>query len=249
MLRRRNPLATLLATAPAAVCALFSRGPMLPAVLGLALLLLLASCGSLHRRTLALFVTALPLGVLVVAFSFALWSDPVSGAGRLFFHLGPWTFTEGQWQEGLSTALRLGAIFCAASVTGATSSARDVVLAATTQLHIPYRIGQTALAGLRMLPWMRHDASTIRTALRLRGRVAARPWRERLDRPLRLPIPLLAASLRRAERLAIAMDARGFGGLPHRTERDAPRWTASDWILIGCSWTITLILVIVTTRA
>lgn len=51
-----------------------------------------------------------------------------------------------------------------------------------------------------------------------------------LQRTRRYAIPLLAGAVRRAGRVALAMDARGFGASPQRTYLRRLRVEAADWV-------------------
>ncbi len=51
-------------------------------------------------------------------------------------------------------------------------------------------------------------------------------------------MPLLAGAIRHAERVALAMDARGFGAYPDRTERHLVPFRARDVAYIALFWAV-----------
>ncbi|MBO0706046.1 MAG: energy-coupling factor transporter transmembrane protein EcfT, partial [Candidatus Dormibacteraeota bacterium] len=48
------------------------------------------------------------------------------------------------------------------------------------------------------------------------------------------PIPLLVASIRHAEQVAVSMDGRAFGAFGDRTERTVSRWQRRDTVYTLC---------------
>ena len=77
------------------------------------------------------------------------------------------------------------------------------------------------------------DYDTIRAAQRLRGVKEGRAFLHPVARLRRYALPLLTGAIRRAGRIAIAMDARAFGALPRRTYRERMNVTAGDWIFLA----------------
>ncbi|MGH8875234.1 MAG: hypothetical protein ACRDVM_08300, partial [Acidimicrobiia bacterium] len=63
----------------------------------------------------------------------------------------------------------------------------------------------------------------------------------------RYVIPLLASSLQKAQRTAIAMDARGFGFAPTRTYMESFQWRWEGWVLTGGFLVLGLALVWIAT--
>jgi energy-coupling factor transport system permease protein len=80
------------------------------------------------------------------------------------------------------------------------------------------RFADGALAAYQAVPRLAEDLATLRSARRLRG---LREWHPRLL------VGLLVRAIRHADQLAIAMDARGFGGGP-RTSYRPIAWTNLD---------------------
>lgn len=92
---------------------------------------------------------------------------------------------------------------------------------------------------LRFIPFMALAAERIVKAQASRGvDWSNRPGNllQRARRILPLLVPLFVSSLGKAERMALAMDARGYGSSRNRTMMMATRWTRTDTIiLIACT--------------
>ncbi|WP_309102993.1 energy-coupling factor transporter transmembrane component T [Microbacterium sp.] len=229
-----NPLSKVAAVAPAMLLLIFVRDLATPAAfLAFASLVILVGA-RLNRRTAALLLLALPLGVLVIGFGFSLWVDAANvDSTAPVMQLGGWTLYSGAVEIGLATGLRLGAILALALIGGLTTTGPDLVRASVQQLGVPYRIGYTALAAFRFLPRFGHELSVIRAAHRVRGHHGGRGPFARIARGWGYIVPLLAGAIRHAERVALAMDSRAFGAHPTRTERHLVPFRARDWIFIA----------------
>lgn len=94
------------------------------------------------------------------------------------------------------------------------------------QLRVSPRIAYSALAAYRYLPNLHLELEQIRAAHRLRGMGESRGIHGKFQRAYRYTIPLLAGALRRAARVAAAMEARAFSGTSrswYKRERLHPR--------------------------
>ncbi|GAA3751504.1 hypothetical protein GCM10022240_00850 [Microbacterium kribbense] len=228
-----NPLAKLLAPAPAMVLLVFVRDAATPiAFLALACLIVLVGARMTGRLALLMFV-AVPVLVAVMGLGFSLWTDP-AGVDRsvAVLRIGGWTLYAGALQVGFATGLRLAAIIALALIAGVATTGPDLARSLVQQLRVPYRIGYTAIASFRFVPRFRRELQTIRQAHRVRS--AAEP-RNPFGAPARVlgyVVPLLAGAIRHAERVAMAMDARAFGAFPTRTERHQVPWRVRDMVFV-----------------
>ena len=183
-----NPLAKIVAVAPAMVLLVFVRDLATPTaflLLGYALILV----GSrLTPRILLILLVAVPVGMLAIGFGFSLWVDAALVDDTVpALRIGAWTLFTGALEIGFATALRLGAIIALALVGGLTTTGPDLVRASVQQLRVPYRIGYTALAAFRFVPRFGSELSVIRddgAAVYLNG---VEVWRSNLP-----PGPLTA---------------------------------------------------------
>lgn len=106
----------------------------------------------------------------------------------------------------------------------------DRFAAALSQTPLPYRYTYLLVLALRFLPLFREEYWRVREAQTLRG-LALRPWN--LPSHVRWTVfPVLASALGRADGVALAMQARGFGTTRRRTTLDPIRWRWADaWVL------------------
>lgn len=238
-----NPLAKLVAPLPAIVLLVFARDLATPAAfLALAYAVLLVGV-RFTRRLAVVLLLALPLGTLLVAAGFAFWAD-ASRVDRsvVVWQVGDWVLYGGAVEVGLSTGLRLAAIFALTLVAGLSTTGPDLVRASVQQLRLPYRVGYTALAAFRFVPRFRYELDVIRQAHRVRGAHGGRGPFAALARGFGYAVPLLASGIRHAERVALAMDARAFGAFPDRTERHLVPWRGRDTVFIIAFWIVSAAL-------
>ncbi|MGX1794003.1 ATP-binding cassette domain-containing protein [Microbacterium sp. NPDC055312] len=226
-----NPLAKFGAVLPAMALLAFTRDLLTPAIfLALAYAVILAGA-RLTARTAGVLLLGVPLGVAVLSVGFGVWVDAEQVADTAaLVRIGEWTLHSGALLSGLATALRLAAILALALIGGLTTRGPDLVRATVQQLHVPYRIGYTALAAYRFVPRFGYELSIIRAAHRVRGQGGGRGPIARLARGWGYIVPLLASGIRHAERVALSMDARAFGAQPTRTERHVVPWRARDTV-------------------
>lgn len=217
-LARANPSAKLAAAAILMAGLFVSTGP-LPPTLVLAVLLgsipfTGLSAGNLLSRTWPLLLAALSVGVLNVVLA------PAGPAGP-------------DPMRGLSLGLRLLGIALAGVLAIASTDATDLADSLQQQARLSPRLAIGVLAAIRMLPILAAEWQILGMARRARGvssdgsPVAA----ARLASGMLLA--LLVGSVRRATRLATAMDARGFGASACRTIARQRRMRSADWWLIA----------------
>ncbi len=240
LLPRRNPLAKLLATLPVLVLLVLTLSiPVTTAILVISVAAL-ALWGGIGARRAAL-VSALLLAVTaVMTLSLSLIVRPDLAAGTTVLgRIGDWEYRTGALRIALTTASRVSAMIAVTLVSGLTTSGRDFVLACVQQLRLPYQLGYVALTSVQFLPRLRRELQVIRAAHAVRGAPAGRGPAAALRRTVGYPVPLLASSVRHAERVAMSMDARGFGAAPHRTERRVLPWRRTDWLFVLACWIVT----------
>lgn len=206
-----NPVVKLLAPVPAMIVALAADDVRAPLLLGGTALLLLVVAGRLPARTLAAVVAGTAATVGVLTLSLGAWSGGLGAGG--------------------TTAVRLSALTLLALVAALTTDGADLVRSLVAQLRVPYRLGYAGLAALRFVPRLQHDLDLIRAAHRVRGVAGGRGPVARARRGTAYVVPLLAGALRHGDRVALAMEARGFGAHPTRTERHVPPLRRRDAVL------------------
>jgi energy-coupling factor transport system permease protein len=178
--------------------------------------------------------------VAAMTVSFGIWTDPavVATTTRLL-EIGPFTLWSGALTTGLATGLRVTSVMLLALIAGLTTDGADLVRSMISHLRMPYRIGYAGLAAMRFVPRFRSDLEIIRLAHRVRGADGGRGPVAAVRRYGGYSVPLLAGAIRHGDRVALAMEARGFGAHPTRTERRRVPLRARDavltlWLLAAC---------------
>ncbi len=141
---------------------------------------------------------------------------------------GPFTITEGRLFLGGSIAVRVLAFAALSLCFALTTEPGDFILSLVQQLRLNYRVAFGVLVGYRMLPLLQSEYQHIRSAQRARGYTEGRGPAAWWRRVRRYSLPLLAGAVRRAGRVALAMDARAFGAFPDRTYRRRLRVGRAD---------------------
>jgi energy-coupling factor transport system permease protein len=137
--------------------------------------------------------------------------------------------TESGFLTAVSVNLRLLIVVLSAMIV-LTGQPRDNLLA-LTQCKVPYEIAFMALAALRFLPMLREEARDVLCAAQLRGlRVKKSGLGNKVRAYASIALPVTAGAIHRAERLSVAMEARGFRTYPRRTSMRRLQLRAADWI-------------------
>lgn len=222
-LARANPVAKLAAAAILMAFLFAASGSIPPAVVlaGIVASLPLTGLGvgTLLARTWPLLLAALMVGVLNVLLA------PASEGGPDILN-------------GLALGLRLLGIALSGVIALATTDPTDLADSLQQQARLSPRLAVGALAAIRMLPILAVEWQLLGMARRARGVSAG--WSPigaaRLASGKLLA--LLVGAVRRATRLALAMEARGFGSAACRTIARPQRMRLADWGLLLAAVTL-----------
>lgn len=121
----------------------------------------------------------------------------------------------------------------------------DLADALVQKLRAPARFAYGALAAFRLLPLLGEEWVSMRRARRARGIDAG--WNPVAGVRIQagLLFAVLVAAIRRATRLALAMDARGFGARPDRTFARRSRFRRLDAVFVVGTVVLTAAAVVV----
>lgn len=229
-------LALFLLTTAALV---FGRLPWLLALLAASLLLALvfgARPAGFFRRARAFI--GLLLAVALLQCLFTRGGVPLLQIGDLTL-----IYKEGA-RLGAAAALRYLVIICAAAVLAGESSRR--LVAGLSGLGLPYTLVFMLMTALRFLPQFRRSFQDAVISAQLRGvDLKAVPRGKRLGFYGSLLLPVLSEALLRSRELALAMEARGFGGYRERTAYFKLKMQPGDWllaVLLAAAFVLALIL-------
>ncbi len=131
--------------------------------------------------------------------------------GEVMISLGPIILTSGSLEAGLAIALRGIAIALPGIMVLASTDPTDLADALAQKLRLPHRFVLGALAAMRLVGLLIAEWQTLGMARRARG-VGAEPGVLRgVKASLGQALALLVQAVRRASRLAVTMEAKGFG--------------------------------------
>jgi energy-coupling factor transport system permease protein len=171
--------------------------------------------GDFARGLLPLLVTVLS----VVAFNALLSPANHDPAARVALEIGPIRLTAPALATAGALGLRVVAMLTVGVAWSRVTDPTHLADALVQQARLPERFAYGALASLQAIPWIADDLAALREARRMRGLRAS--WHPGVL------VALLVLAIRRAERLAVAMDARGFSS-PGRTRFRVVRWMRVD---------------------
>ncbi len=226
-LARVNPVAQLTALALVTVVLLVTLDPVTPSVVLAAELCLLPAAGLASPRVLWARTWPLLLGAASVGVVNVLLAEDASPL------------------DGTALALRVVALALPGVLLLAATDPVRLADALTIHWRVPTRFAYGALAALRLAPLLVAEFEAARLARRTRGvESGGRPVAA-----LRLlagtAFSLLVGAVRRASRLATAMDARGFdSGLPRTNARGSTLHRRDAAFVLGtavvCALAVTL---------
>ncbi len=177
------------------------------------------------------------LPVAVLSFSI-IWTtalfyvvDPTAHP-RTLLRVGPLSFTDQAVAYGLVIMFRMLGFFGASLLFILTTDPTDFVHALIQKLHLSPRFGYGAHAAYGFVPLLDSELATIRAAHRVRGVKEGGSPAAWYHYYVGLLVPLLAGAIRRAERVALAMDARGFGAYPTRTYYRSSAFGRADAVFV-----------------
>lgn len=243
-LGRANPVAKLCAAAVLFIALLLSLDGLTAAIVIAGLVAVLPfsglSLGALVSRAWLVGLAAVSVAIVNVLFA-AEQVGPV-------LELGPLSVGGETILNALGLALRLVAIALAGILATATSDPTELADALIQQLRVSPRFAIGAFAALRLLPMLSADAHTVALARRARGIDAGRSPVALVRLFASRLMGLLVAAIRRAGRMALAMDARGLGARPCRSVARPQRMRGADWAWIGGAVALGTIAVTVSLR-
>ena len=225
-----NPVAQLSAIVVVTVVLLISGDPVTPLLLLLAELALLPAAGLVRpgdvlRRLWPLLLSAVGVTWVNVAFG------SLEGAAA--------------WTSGATWAVRVVALALPGVLLVASTDPVRLADALTLHWRVPTRFAYGALAALRLVPLLATEWETIRLARRARGVDAGANPAAQARLLAGTAFALLVGAIRRATRLATAMDARGFdSGIVRTNARGSVLRSGDRWFVAG---TVGLCAVAVTT--
>lgn len=241
---RMNPTAKMVAIGVAMIVLTFSFDPFVPASVLFIVL------------TLAKWFAKIPLKTMLQG----LFPFIMLGFGFLWMHVGfsrgnhvnPW-FQIGNfivYQEALmrgsALMFRVNAYAAFSLLFVATTNPTDFLLSLMQQARVSPKIGYSILAAYRFFPLYQSEFQILKEAHLVRGMGIEKSLGHRFKQIKRFSIPLIAQAIRKAERVAIAIEARGFTNDKDRVFYRQLKVSHHDWILaLGIIMLVPMMILIV----
>jgi energy-coupling factor transport system permease protein len=178
-------------------------------------------------------VGLVPIGLLVAAGATSVIRRFALPFVLLFvFTVLVWWLARGL-EVGLSSAMRLGVFFMMGLLLLATTRVEEIAYG-LGRLRVPYKAGFTLTLAFRLVPLFFDAAGTILDAQRCRGLRLGEGWPwTRLRRFVPVLVPVFVGALRRGDRMAMALELRGFNSGRPRTTYLRARMGAPDVLALA----------------
>ena len=189
--------------------------------------------------------------LLLVVFTFLLHIFMTKG-GELVLDLGWLKIYEEGIRQGIFISLRFFLLILITSLLTLTTTPIEITDGLETLLNplkkVNFPVHELALMmsiSLRFIPTLMQETDKIMKAQTARGvEYNSGPVKERIKAIVPLLIPLFISSFKRAEELAVAMEARGYKGGEGRTKYRQLKWGTPDTSMILFLALVTILLIV-----
>ncbi len=153
------------------------------------------------------------------------------------FSSGPTPFVGPiEWEAflfGLGNALRIDTMIIAGMVFLSTTRNEEIVLG-MVKMGVPYRFGFALSTALRLVPTINATVYTISQAQRSRGLdLDSGNAIVRLKKNIPLVVPAFLSTIRSTNVFGMALDSKGFGARPTRTNYLRVGFKTADWVFLA----------------
>jgi energy-coupling factor transport system permease protein len=189
--------------------------------------------------------------LLLVVFTFLLHIF-MTKEGDIVVDWGWLKIYEGGIRQGIFISLRFFLLILITSLLTLTTTPIEITDGLETLLNplnkINFPVHELALMmsiSLRFIPTLMQETDKIMKAQTARGvEYSSGPVKERIKAIVPLLIPLFISSFKRAEELAVAMEARGYQGGEGRTKYRLLQWGVTDTLMILFLAAVTILLIV-----
>jgi len=225
-LHRLNPIVKVLGMLCFFVAAFVTQAPLatLPVAAGVCGLITVARAWPNVRRLRVLFV-------MVFVMTFVIWTLFFRG-GDAFLAWGPLRLSTAALSFALGMAIKLDTFLGVGIVFLSTTKIEEFAYA-LTRVGMPYKLGFTMTLAFRLVPVFLDAAATVVQAQRCRGFNfdEGNLW-QRMRRYVPVIVPVFMGALRRADGMAMALEARGFQAQRPRTAYEQYRFQGTDALVL-----------------
>ena len=170
--------------------------------------------------------------------------------GDVLWDFGWLTIYEGGLRQGIFISLRFTFLILITTLLTLTTSpisltdGLEQLLGPFRKVNLPvHELALMMSISLRFIPTLMDETSKIMKAQAARGvDFTTGPIKERIKAVVPLLVPLFVSSFKRAEELAVAMEARGYRGGEGRTKYRVLHWAMVDTLLILSLLVLTIAL-------
>jgi energy-coupling factor transport system permease protein len=172
--------------------------------------------------------------------------------GEIILDLGWFKIYEEGLRQGLFISLRFFLLILITSLLTLTTTPIEItdglerLLGPLKKVKFPvHELALMMSIALRFIPTLMQETDKIMKAQTARGvEYSSGPIKERLKAVVPLLIPLFISSFKRAEELAVAMEARGYKGGEGRTKYRQLTWAVADTSMIVGLLLVTILLLV-----
>ncbi|MFY0762090.1 energy-coupling factor transporter transmembrane component T [Metabacillus dongyingensis] len=165
------------------------------------------------------------LGFFILVF----WMMAAFGEGQETIWKWAWFhITQESMNHGLTLALRMLGFVTYGLLFTSTTDLTLFIMSLIHQCKLSPKWAYGLLAGFRFIPLFQSELNQMKTAHKVRGYKQKNSWKAFM----RYSLPLFTQGIRKSERIAIAMEARGFTGTRHRTYYQTTKIAAKDLVYL-----------------
>src|SRR5690625_1562333 len=184
------------------------------------------------KRWLMLFT---PFVFLSIGFAWMtmLYSSSSYAGGEVVLSFWWFEITRETVMVAISLALRSLCFTALSFMFILTTDSTKFMLSLMQHLRLPPKLSFCCLPGARFLPTVKYELESLRKAHRIRGVRQSKGIKEKIMQVRRYLLPLLANAIRKAERVPVAMESKGFTGSRDRTHYHELKVTKRDWLFLA----------------
>jgi energy-coupling factor transport system permease protein len=244
-LHRLDTRAKLMPAVLISIASLFTESMLFAITMVLGMLTLLLTSG-IDRRLVG---STLKPSLFLVLFTAAYHIVFSSGQTQTLLEVFGFAVTEGAIWMAAFYSLRFILLVAVLSLVTLTSSPSDIAEAITSPLRIfetirvpVYDATLVLFMALRFVPILYDEIAAIRYAQIVRGMSFAGSFIHRIRASTALVLPVFLATIRRADDLALAIEARGHGTVTRRTYYLRSAFGAKEWLFAFLSITVVVVM-------
>ena len=162
----------------------------------------------------------LPLALILAGItitSIISFNTGLEEAPKIILTLGKIEISVNSIKFGLTIGFRILCFLLYSLLFVATTDPTDFIISLIVQLKLSPKIGFGTLAGYRFVPLLSTEYQNIYEAHKVRGMKERSGAIAKIKRFKKFAVPLMVTAARKAQRVAIAMDSKGFYAYPERT--------------------------------